>query len=421
MAGLAPAFGNSLTSSSGIPIGGSMYMSDRGPFLVFDDKSEWVRQNAAVAYSEKYSKANKFSALRVYGGNTSTVSGYTAFHANNVVSGRLVATDYNGTILVADAGISGTGNAIYRSTNGGTSWSAVSIALGTSFNVSSIVWAGNRFVLVAYNAISGWASFFHSTDGSSWTAGTANYTNGTSISPILICDPSTNIVIAVTGNATYAIQRSGTTGSTFSNPTTTFSVSLSPRIAGNSSKLVCTTAASSYRVSTDNGVTWGSALTTSTPSNYSYLGYVNGVFILQDNSNLYTYYYTTTPETYTSWIRKDFMEGGTYIPDTVGLNSQGVGFHNSNKTRLYLPTATGFYYTDDGYTWIHSWCTATYPVQPSTLPVDSGAGVAIFKGYPDATMTSLEYYYTPSLSIPNYLGNRIGTASDTKAEYIRIY
>lgn len=411
-------FGKYQASTQSVPIGGSMYMTERGPFVTFDDGTEWVRQNTAISYSSKYKKLSNITALGVYGKTASNVSGftYTSTTLSFITNGTLVASNYAGTIIICDNSITGTGNAVYRSTNGGSSWAAVSVALGTSYKATSVVWAGNRFVLAAWNAISGLYSFFHSTNGSSWTAGTAALGGSTTVGIQLLSDPSTNVVVAVCGNGTSAIQRC-TTGSTFANATTLFTTSIT-KIAGNSSNMICVVSATSYRVSTDNGATWTSAISPSTgfsgATNSSYLGYVGGNFVYDSLGTILGINYTSNPNSTASWLAVPSIT--TIYGEASG---SGTGFYTSDKSKLYIATTKGYMATTDGISWVGGWGN---PVgyESTFLPVDSGGGVCIFRGFHSSAATTLDYFYVSSFKSFDYLGNRV-TPVDSNIEYIRVY
>lgn len=421
MAGLAPTFGSSLNSGASIPIGGSMYMTDRGPLVTFDDKTEWLRQGSAVKYTGKYSKANKFPQLRTYGGTNNTL--FTPGASTNfscMSNGRAVATNYSGTIVIANstlAGNAGAQNHFYRSTNGGSSWSAVSATVTSGHYINAIVWAGNRFVAAAATSTVSGVSFYHSTDGSSWTAGSTRTTLTNTPGVTLCADTVTGNVHAFSGtNSSHSVQIC-TTGSTFANPTA--GVSANPTsnlqyIAGNNNKILAASGPSTgYYYSTNNGANYTSYTPASiVPTSSGFVAYVNGNFLLYNGTTLYV---SSTPETVGSWRLSSFPSG-------VTVATAVSGFYNSDKSKYYLPIVGGFIYTSDGFNWTR--CSIYDELQRGSgtiyyLPIDSNAGAPIISSYA-AGAFNLEYLFSSSLGTPQYIGHNIPPV-DANYEYIRIY
>lgn len=418
-------FGKTSNSGQSIPIGGSMYMTNRGPFVVFDDKTEWVRQGSAVSYSAKYSKAGKIPGIKVFGKSKLNISGltYSSLSVNNISKGTHVATNYSGTIVVADSAVNGTANAIYRSTNGGVTWSAVSVALGSGLYPTCVVWAGNRFVLAASSSTVGSVSFFHSTTGSSWTAGTT-LTGITGITGARLCaDTANNAVTARVGSSGGVCIYKSTSNSTFVASSTGFTGNNALLLAGYNNNLITDVSSTFIRVSTNGGSTWGSAVTLShggssiTLDTDSTFAYANGIFMLTAASGVV--YYSTDPGTAGSWIPTafDIAAATSYTTDATAV----VGFNTLSKDEFYLGTNAGFISTEDFVSWIPYWVTPQGVVNNTYLPVDSKAGVVLFSNYTaNDPATTTPYRQFSSLNTPEYLGTR-ASFTDNNYEYIRIY
>lgn len=132
-------------------------------FVGLDGKT-YLRSGIVSSSIGSYPVAANFEKLKVSGVPTALVS------AANFTQ---IADNGAGTIIAAHNDATNA-QSIYRSTNGGTSWTAISIGWGGSVRASAIVWTGNRFMVAGCDTNAIYSA--NSVAGTSWAINTVGAT-----------------------------------------------------------------------------------------------------------------------------------------------------------------------------------------------------------------------------------------------------
>jgi hypothetical protein len=144
-----------------MPVGLQVMMPDYGDTLTLGDSSVMVRSGSLVQKAD----APKLAALRQY-----QVCGKRRTSAG-ALPGQLRQIASNGAgVLIAAAGAN---NTVYRSTDGGDTWVAITNGLGLLHAIGGAAFGAGRFVVCGMTSSGTSALLAYSTDnGLTWATGT---------------------------------------------------------------------------------------------------------------------------------------------------------------------------------------------------------------------------------------------------------
>jgi len=139
---------------------------ENGQSITGADGRFYLRSGIVTSAIGSYPQAASLEKCKVTGIPTTLTNAANFTQIADNGAGTIIACHNDGT----------NADSIYRSTNGGTSWTAVSAGWGGSVRASAVVWTGTRFMIAGCDTNAIYSA--NSTTGSSWSTHTVGTTAG---------------------------------------------------------------------------------------------------------------------------------------------------------------------------------------------------------------------------------------------------
>jgi hypothetical protein len=319
--------GGSGAQQSGLPIGAMMVGPDGEPLITLGDRSVWLRQGS-FALASAYPQAAKLEHLRAI--NLSAA----AFGLARAVTSA--ASNGAGIILGASTGAHAT---LCRSTDNGVTWGLLE---PTGATWHRVYFLGGKFWLINNNDTA--ITVSESTTGAAgtWTNRTVTV-NGAATLVAASADlewTGTNFVVSVETNTSTLAIHTSPTGATWTSRNAGALNRGRLAAALSSGVVVAPIDGTSYRVSSDHGVTWSNPLNppfllgSVIPPVVFTVGNRFYAFGVETSGNMAGIWTTESPAAPASW---------TQLPLPCSVSLAGGGEH-FGQGRHYRTTARDFVY-----------------------------------------------------------------------------